>query len=149
SVSIRAAAVRLTCRKKLRSKRGGRLEICMITKRRQTTMEASHARESEAWRTIPGYRASQPRRASDAAVRPDGRLSHHRGLFTRILLTEGYSPVGELRGPFAAGAGGQLLQARGRVDGRSGIHSRGPQGAGRPLPLSLRPPAEDDCRPGY
>src|SRR5262249_38359538 len=135
SVSIRAAAVRLTCRKKLRSKRGCRLEICIITKQRQTTMEAFHARESKAWRTIPGFRASKPRRRSDEAVRPDGRLSHHRGLFTRVLLTEGYSPVGELRRAFAAGAGGQLLQARGRVDGRPRILARGPKGAALAVPV--------------
>src|SRR6516164_7521131 len=97
-------------------------------------MEAFHARESETWRTIPGYRASQPGRSSDEAVQPDGRLSHHRGLFTRVLLTEGYSPVGELRRAFAAGTGGQLLQARGRVDGRPRIHARGPKEAGRQLP---------------
>src|SRR5262245_29172444 len=111
-------------------------------------MEAFHAREPEAWRTIPGCRASQPGRSSDKAVQPDGWLSHHRGLFTRVLLTEGYSPVGELRGGFAARTGGQLLQARGRVDGRPRIHARGSKGAGRQILLSLRPRAEGDCRPG-
>src|SRR5262245_49702646 len=104
-------------------------------------MEAFHARKSEAWRTLPGNPPSQPGKRCDEAVRPEGRLAHHRGLFTRVLLTEGYSPVGELRRAFAAGAGGQLLQARGRVDGRPRIHARGPKRAGRQLPLSLRPPA--------
>src|SRR6266516_2620211 len=86
--------------------------------------EVDHARESAAGRKVPGYRACQRKRRTDEAIRPDARLSHGGGLFARILLTEGCTPVGELRGAFATGAGRQLLSTRGRMDGQSLIHLR-------------------------
>src|SRR5262245_66275795 len=101
-------------------------------------MEVCCARESAAGRKVPGYRASQPGRGTDETVQPDGWLSHGGGLFARTLLTEGCSPVGELRGAFATGAGRQLLPASGRVGGRSGIDARGPEGAGRDIHVTMR-----------
>src|SRR5687767_11475189 len=107
-------------------------------------MEVDDARESEAGRKVSGYRASQRGRKTDEAVQPNAWLSHGCGLFARILLTEGCSPVGELRGAFATGAGRELLPTRGRVGGRSGVDARGPAGAGRDLPVPLRPRAQAD-----
>src|ERR1044072_1581607 len=80
-------------------------------------MEVGNARESKAGRNVPGYRASRRERKTDETVQPDAWLSHGGGLFTRVLLTEGCSPVGELRGVFATRAGRELLPARGRVGG--------------------------------
>src|SRR5262245_46751539 len=109
-------------------------------------MEVNDARESEAGRNVPGHRASQGRRKTDEAVEPDGWLSYGGGIFARVLLTEGCSPVGELRGALATGVGGELLPTRGRVGGRSGVDARGPAGAGRDLPVPLRPRAQADRR---
>src|SRR5262249_30812826 len=111
--------------------------------------EVCHARESATGRKVPGLSASQPGRPIDEAFQPDARLSHGGGLLTRILLTEGCSPVGELRGALATGAGCQLLSARGCVDGRSRLHAGGPSGVGHRLPLPLRPRAEGDRGTGY
>src|SRR5262249_53197578 len=63
-------------------------------------VEVCHANESEAGRTVPRYRAYRPGRRAYEAIQPYGRLSHGRGFFARILLTEGSSPVGELRRGF-------------------------------------------------
>src|SRR6266849_2358795 len=99
--------------------------------------EVYHARESAAGRKVPGCRACQRKRRTDEVIQPDARLSHGGGIFARILLTEGCTPVGELRGAFATGAGRQLLPTRGRMDGQPRLHSRCPTGVGRYLPLPV------------
>src|SRR5262249_12655418 len=67
------------------------------------------------------------------------RLSHGGRLFARLLLTEGCSPVGELRDAPATGTGRQLLPACACLDGQSRVDARGPARIGRYLSLSLRP----------